>query len=88
MEALEANFPRFKAQRFKNKAKFRVVDDVDKPSKVLLAMIPELGGMKHLPKLAVSQAIAPFLDVETNTLASFNATIAAIRKLANVAISL
>lgn len=81
LEAIKNVFPRFKPESFQSKADFRNVDKISNPDKYLLRIIPELKNRASLPKLAVSEAIAPYLDLERNLSASFNHTISAIKRI-------
>jgi hypothetical protein len=81
LAAIQSAYPRFKPEQYIHKAEFRDVDDIDYPSRKLMTIIPEYSKRDTLPKLEVSGAIAPLLDLEKNSSPSFNHTIAAIRKL-------
>lgn len=83
LAAIQSAYPRFKPEQYSNKAEFRDVDVIDYPSRVLMNIIPEYSKRDTLPKLEVSGAIAPLLDLVMNSSPSFNHTIAAIRKLGN-----
>lgn len=79
--AVELAYPRFKPQQHQNKADFRNVDNITNPNEYLLKIIPEYSNRSTLPKLEVSETIAPFLDFNRNTSISFKQTISAITKL-------
>ena len=85
MEAIKSAYPRFKPELHKSKAKFRNVDKIKSPNKLQLKLIPEYNNeydkRKYLPKLEVSESIAPFLNIESNTSGSFAYTIRAIKSL-------
>ena len=81
MLAVSKAYTRFEPKNFSNKAKYRNVDKIVKPNKDLLKIIPEMKGYKNLPKLEVSERIAPFLDLAVNKSESFQHTIKAIRNL-------
>jgi len=83
LKAIESAYSRFKPENFINKADFRNVDRITQPNVYLLKIIPEYNNRETLPKLEVSQTIAPFLNLETNRSTSFNCTIAAIKTLAS-----
>jgi hypothetical protein len=82
LEAIRDAFPRFKPDNYSNKADFRNVDKINQPNRYLLKIIPEYSGRETLPKLEVSETIAPLLDLDSNKSHSFNQTLAAIRNLA------
>ncbi len=81
MNAMEKAYPRFKAEQYVNKKGYRNIDKIEKPSKHILKLIPELSKQESLPKLEVSQSIAKYLDVNNNNSVSFRHTIDAIKKL-------
>ena len=61
-EAIKKAFPRFKPEQYRSKRNIRNVDKITNPSKYLLKIIPDYTNNKKLPKLAVSENIAGFLD--------------------------
>jgi hypothetical protein len=79
--AVNQAYPRFKPDQYQNKAEFRNVDRITNPNKYLLKIIPEYSNRSTLPKLAVSEAISPFLDLTRNRSSSFNNTISAIKRI-------
>jgi len=82
LEAVRSAYHRFKPENYRGKSDFRNVDMISSPNKYLLKIIPELAGRDHLPKLEVSETIAPFMNLEKNTSSSFTNTISAVRRLA------
>jgi hypothetical protein len=81
LEALKKAYPRFKPEQYQSKADFRNVDKITDPDKYLLRIIPEFNYKESLPKLVISETIAPFLDLKKNNSSSFKNTISAIKKL-------
>ncbi len=81
LHAVELAYTRFKSEQYQHKAEFRNVDQIVNPNEFLLKIIPEYSDRTTLPKLEVSETIAPFLDFDRNTSTSFNQTISAINKL-------
>ena len=81
LNAVRSAYPRFKPEQHQEKADFRNVDMITNPNLYLLRIIPEYLGRDSLPKLEVSESIAPFLNLDGNTSTSFNHTISAIKKL-------
>ena len=81
--AINKGYPRFKPESFKNKSDFRNVDKITNPNIYLLKIIPEFSKRSTLPKLEVSETIAPFLNISDNKSVSFIHTINAIKKLIN-----
>lgn len=81
LNAVKMAYPRLKPEHYISKADFRNVDTITKPNKTLLKILPEYNDREHLPKLEVSESIAPHLNFENNSSISFNQTISAIRKL-------
>lgn len=79
--AVQLAYPRFKPDQYQNKADFRNVDKISHPNKYLLKIIPEYSDRENLPKLEVSETIAPFLDFARNSSSSFKHTISAINYL-------
>ncbi len=84
LNAIKDAFPRFKPEHYRSTASFRNVDSIHQPNKYLLRVIPEYKSRTSLPKLSVSEKIAPYLDFDRNTSSSFNHTISAIRRLAEI----
>jgi hypothetical protein len=84
LKAIENAFPRFRASQYENKAKYRNVDDIPKPSADLLKLIPEYSNRKFLPKLEISEKIAEHMNPEKNKSKSFSQTIIAIKRLTGV----
>ncbi len=81
LEAVKYAYPRFKPEQYVNDALFRNVDKIANPDQTLLRIIPELKNHETLPKLAVSEAIAPYLNITSNVSRSFNQTLLAINTL-------
>jgi|JFJP01.1.fsa_nt_gi hypothetical protein len=81
LNAVKQAYPRFKPEQYSEKADFRDVDLLHRPDEWLLKIIPEYSGMETLSKVANSENIAPFMDLEHNSSVSFNNTISGIRKL-------
>ena len=82
-KALEAEFADVIAW-LASLANLRNVDRITHPNNYLKKIIPDFTNSTSLPKLAVSENIAKFLDIDNNRSASFNNTILAIRKLLNL----
>jgi len=81
LNAVKQAFPRLKPENYAETADFRDVDNLHRPDEWLLKIIPEYSGKETLPKIATSEHIAPFLDLDNNSSVSFNNTISGIRKL-------
>ncbi len=81
MNAIKQAYPRFKPEQYATRADFKDVDLLHRPDEWLLRIIPEYSGMETLSKVANSENIAPFMDLEHNSSVSFNNTISGIRKL-------
>ena len=81
LSALEAIFPRVRPEKYRGTQKFRNVDDIKKPSMMLLSIIPDYKGRTYLPKLELSQKIAPVLHHENNSSVSFRHVVSGIKKL-------
>lgn len=81
MNALKQAYPRFRPEQHAGRADFRNVDLLHRPDEWLLKIIPECSGMDTLSKVANSENIAPYMDLEQNSSVSFNHTISGIRKL-------
>lgn len=83
LDAIKNAYPRLRPENYSGKADLRNVDEIMNPAEYLLKIIPEYSSRHFLPKIEVSESIAPFLNFENNTSVSFNQTISAIRKLAS-----
>lgn len=81
LDAVQSAYPRFKPAQHIGKADLRHVDQITTPNKYLLRIIPEYSGRATLPKLEVSESIAPFLSLDRNRSSSFNHTVTAIKNL-------
>jgi len=81
MKAVEQAYPRFKADKFRNKKKFRDVDIIQKPSEYLRKMVPELKKYDILPKLTVAEKIAGHMNTENNRSISFRHFVRGLEKL-------
>ncbi len=81
MNAIENAYPRFKAENYKNKSKYRNVDKIVSPNLEVLKIIPEYNPFKRLPKIEAAIRISPFLELDGNKSSSFNNTIKAIKFL-------
>ncbi|PIQ21169.1 MAG: hypothetical protein COW65_10695 [Cytophagales bacterium CG18_big_fil_WC_8_21_14_2_50_42_9] len=81
LNAINQAYPRMKPESYASKAEFRNVDNMQSPNRYLLKILPDYEGRDNLPKLEVSENIAPFLDLENNTSSSFRYTIQGIKKL-------
>ncbi len=81
LNAIRKAFPRFRPDQYVHKSDFRNVDNITNPDKYLLRIIPEFKKRSSLPKLQVSEAIAPHLDIRKNMSKSFNHTVQAISSL-------
>ncbi|MCI0515167.1 DUF4276 family protein [candidate division KSB1 bacterium] len=79
--AIKLAYPRFKPEKYQNKAKFRHVDHIEYPANVLLKMIPEYDHDDKLPKLELSEKISKHLNLANNRSRSFNQIISGIKKL-------
>jgi hypothetical protein len=84
LAAIEKAYNRFKAKEYLHKAKLRNVDEIVAPHRCLLEIIPEYSGRSTLPKIETAIKIAPFMSLENNSSKSFNHTIGAIKKLAEI----
>lgn len=83
LAAIQSAYPRFRPEHYSNKADFRNVDKITQPNNYLKKILPEYSDRETLPKLEVSENIAPFLNLSSNKSESFNQTITAITTLAN-----
>jgi hypothetical protein len=83
LNAIAQAYPRFKPDQYQKKAKFREVDSILSPNKVLLSIIPEYKNKEVLPKLETSKKIAPFLNLRNNASVSFNQTLSGVERLIN-----
>lgn len=83
LAAIEKAYPRFDAHSVKEKAKFRNVDEISRPSQVLLSIVPELSGLKSLPKIRNARAIAPHMLQSYNRSTSFAHFIRGIQVLSD-----
>lgn len=81
LAAVEATYNRFKANQYSNRADFRDVDGIPKPSELLRRIIPEYSNLDSLPKLATAQRIGANMDLNNNRSESFNQMVAAIKEL-------
>lgn len=81
LSALEKTFPTFKSARIATKREMRNVDDIQKPSKYILKVIPEYANKNYLPKINTAKIIAPNLSIDNNNSLSFKNMVNAIRKL-------
>ncbi len=75
LDAVQKVFPKFSANLYKNKARFRNPDAIDKPGKELKNIIPNFG------KIHAAKEIPKHMDIRNNTSASFHHTISGIRRL-------
>lgn len=82
--AVENAYKRFKHQRHLNRAEFRNVDNVPKPSEFLRRIIPEYSDLRSLPKLETARKVSANLILERNRSKSFQQMVAAIKELAGV----
>ena len=83
LTAIQLAYPKFKPVDYSNKADCTNVDKITQPNNYLLKIIAAYNDLETLPKLEVSETVAPLLNLETNKSASFTQTIAAIKKLAD-----
>jgi hypothetical protein len=81
LEAISKAYPRFRADKYRNKSDMRNVDAINSPSKKLLKIITQLEGRKFLSKNELSEKISNHLDLTKNTSNSFNQTVQAIKFL-------
>jgi hypothetical protein len=81
LNAISNAYPRFIPVKYSSKSTFRDVDKISSPSKYLLKIVPELKKKSTLPKMIVSETIAPHLSIDKNRSKSFMNTLAAINKL-------
>ena len=72
-DAIERVYPIFNATRYRNKAKYRTVDNVVKPSDDLKRLIP------GFQKGVASKMMPDFIDIENNTSSSFQTFIRGVR---------
>ncbi|MCK6610429.1 MAG: DUF4276 family protein [Bacteroidia bacterium] len=84
LSALAKTYPRFKPESISHKSELRFVDEIFKPSTLLLKVIPEYAQFAFLPKIENAEKIAPNLDLNRNTSSSFIQMIQAIKYLAEI----
>ncbi|MDA7987553.1 MAG: DUF4276 family protein [Alphaproteobacteria bacterium] len=77
LDAVESVFPNFRADRHKNKAKYRNPDQIHKPSKVLQKIV------KGFRKSDAAKRIPHYMNLANNKSASFNAMLEGVTKFAN-----
>ena len=75
LDAVEKAFPRFKADQYKWKAKFRDPDAIVRPSKHLEKIV------KGFSKGKAARTVPQYMDIGNNTSGSFNHTITGIQNL-------
>lgn len=81
LPAIESAYNRFKSNQYANKAQFRNIDGISKPSQLLKKIIPDYTHHKSLFKIGTAQRIAPHMNLETNKSASFQHFIKTIKTL-------
>lgn len=74
-DAIQSVYPRFNAARVRNRARYRIVDNVVKPSDHLKRLIPEF------QKGAASRMIPDHIDIDNNTSSSFRSFIQGVRDI-------
>lgn len=81
LSAVSQAYPRVKPKAHNNKADFRNVDTIQNASEFLMAIIPEYKNRESLPKLEISESIAPHLDLKNNSSTSFKHFVSGVEKL-------
>lgn len=81
--AVSKAYPRFKPDSVSSRANFRDVDEIINANEQLLSIIPEYSGRTRLPKIEVSESIAPFMNLTSNNSKSFNNFLSGVNKLIN-----
>lgn len=84
MDAIKSAYPRFIPKKYKNKSRFRIIDSIVSPSKLLFNIVPELKIGKIVSKRKTSQEISKHLDIANNKSDSFNQFVNAIGELIDV----
>ncbi len=80
LDAVEAAYPGFKADRYRNKSQYRVPDAIQKPSERLKSLI------KEFDKSTAAKKIPRHMDINRNRSASFICMVEGIRNLVRGAI--
>lgn len=81
LKAVGNAYNRFRAEQYVNRAEFRNVDTIPKPSEYLRRIVPDYVHFDSLPKLETAQRVGINLSLEGNKSESFNQMITAIRAL-------
>lgn len=76
IDALATAYHKPRLKKFAQKKKFRVPDDIPNPKEELYRLIPE-----H-QQIAGAKLVAPHMNIENNTSASFNCFVSGVRRLA------
>ncbi len=71
MEAIAKCSPRFNARFFQGKKKYRDVDNIEKPSRVIEEIVPDWKE-RYASKLKFAKTIAPFVSLERQNLEQAN----------------
>ena len=82
LEAIQAAFPRFKADNYRGKSKFRSPDTIRGAVEELRRIIPQYASRQYLPKLEVSEKIAAHMVIDRNKSISFQQFMKGVIKLA------
>ena len=75
LDAVEKAFPKFKADKHRNKSKYRNPDDIDRPSKELQRIA------KGFHKSIAAREVPQYMDVENNSSKSFHHLVTGVQKL-------
>jgi len=71
LNAIQQAYPRFKADKHRNKRKFRDPDEIQNAMSELTGIIPELS-KKRISKTKFAAEITPHMSVDSNSNQSFN----------------
>ena len=75
LDAVERAFPGFRADEYKNKARYRIPDRIKKPSKELKKIV------KDFQKGVAARAIPTYMDISSNTSVSFKHLVTGIQDM-------
>ena len=75
LDAVQLAFPRFRAAQYKHKRKYRVPDDIVKPSEQLKRIVT------GFDKTAAARIMPQHMDINNNTSTSFHHMITGVRNL-------
>jgi hypothetical protein len=77
MEALEQAYPRFKAKKYKNRAKYRIPDTIQNTAQELKSIIPDFQKVKG------AKLVSEFINIGKNRSESFRQFVLGLNKLLN-----